>query len=132
MRVKRWMFFHPNDGTVPYPTPSDCDYTVLWERINDLESQVERQSAYINDLNDRLQRYAGRMDPNIVRTETVVSQDIMNSMGRINPVEYYQRENEQSLMMYLREHNYFNHEMYSDYGGETRIRTSLRILDNPN
>jgi hypothetical protein len=126
------MFFHPNDGTVPYPTPSDCDNQVLWDRISDLEIYVETLRARNTELSQIAQRYEGTVDPNIIRTETVVSQDIMNSMGRINPVEHYQRENEQSLMMYLREHNYFNHEIYSDYGGETRIRTSLRVLDNPN
>ena len=126
------MFFHPNDGTVPYPTPSDCDNQVLWERISDLENYVETLRTRNEELNQIVQRNAGMVDPNIIRTETVVNQDIMNSMGRLNPAEYYQRMNEESLMTYLREHNYFNHEMYSDYGGETRIRTSLRILDNPN
>jgi hypothetical protein len=128
------MFFHPNDGTCAYPTPSDCNTDILWERINDLEIQVERQLAQISEQNRTIMRLSStvRPDPNIIRTETVVNQDIMNSMGRINPVEHYQRMNEESLMTYLREHNYFNHEMYSDYGGETRIRTSLRILDNPN
>jgi hypothetical protein len=55
------MFFHPNDGTVPYPPSNDCDYTVLWERIGDLENLVERQGAHINDLNERLYEYQGRV-----------------------------------------------------------------------
>jgi hypothetical protein len=55
------MFFHPNDGTVPYPQPSDCDNRVLWERIGDLENLVERQGEHINDLSVRLQEYQGRI-----------------------------------------------------------------------
>lgn len=132
MPVRRWMFFHPNDGTCAYPTQSDCNYQVLWERISDLESYVETLRTRNEELNQIVQRNAGMVDPNIIRTETVVNQDIMNSMGRLNPAEHYQRMNEESLMTYLRENNYFNHEIYSDYGGETRIRTSLRVLDNPN
>lgn len=132
MRMRRWMFFHPNDGTVPYPPSNDCDYTLLWERIGDLETQIESLRTRNTELNQIVQRNAGMVDPNIIRTETVINQDIMTSMGRINPAEHYQRMNEESLMIYLREHNYFIHEMYSDYGGETRIRTSLRVLDNPN
>ena len=134
MKVRRWMFFHPNDGTVPYPQPSDCNTDLLWERINDLESQVERQLAQISDQNRTIMRLSStvRPDPNIIRTETVINQNITNHMGQVNPLEHYQRENEHSLMTYLREHNYFNHEAYCDYGGETRIRTSLRVLDNPN
>lgn len=130
--MKRWMFFHPNDGTVPYPPSNDCDYTVLWERISDLETYVETLRARNDELSQIAQRYQGTVDPNIIRTETVINQDIMNDMGRVNLSEHYQHMNEQSLMTYLREHNYFNHEIYSDYGGETRIRTSLRILDNNN
>ena len=61
MSIRRWMFFHPNDGTIPYPTPNDCDNQVLWERISDLENIVERQGAHINDLSSRLQEYQGRV-----------------------------------------------------------------------
>jgi len=132
MRLKRFMFFHPNDGTVPYPPSNDCDYQPLLERIEELEATITRQQIYIGEINASLQRYTAIPDPNIIRTETVVNQDIMNSMGRVNQSEHYQRINEQSLMTYLREHNYFNHEIYCDYGGDTRIRTSLRILDNNN
>lgn len=130
--MKRWMFFHPNDGTIPYPISNDCDYTLLWEKIEELEATITRQQIYIGEVNASLQRSAGTVDPNIIRTETVINQDNMNDMGRVNLSEHYQRINEQSLMTYLRDHNYFNHEIYSDYGGETRIRTSLRILDNNN
>lgn len=55
------MFFHPNDGTVPYPPSNDCDYRVLWERISDLEDQNMRQSTRIDDLHNQLEQYQGRV-----------------------------------------------------------------------
>lgn len=130
--MRRWMFFHPNDGTHAYPPSNDCDYTLLWERIGDLEAQLESLRTRNTELNEIVQRYSSVPNPNVVRVETVVSQDVMNGMGPPNAFERYQRDNEQSLMRYLCENNYFIHEVYSDYGGETRIRTSLRILDNSN
>ena len=130
--MKRWMFFHPNDGTVPYPPSNDSDYTVLWERIADLENQVSTFQDRILEQNRTIQRYASTPDPNVIRTETVVRPyDRINFMDH-SSYEDYQRENEQSLMTYLREHNYFNHQAYCDFDGLTRVRTSLRILDNPN
>ena len=48
--MKRWMFFHPNDGTVPYPPSNDCDYTLLWQRINTLEEENERLRQRVQEL----------------------------------------------------------------------------------
>ena len=61
MSVRRWMFFHPNDGTVPYPPLNDCNYQVLWERISDLESYVETLRMRNDELTQELQQYQGRV-----------------------------------------------------------------------
>jgi hypothetical protein len=126
------MFFHPNDGTHAYPDSSDCNYQPLWERINDLQDYIETLTIRNEELNETVQRYSSTFDTNVIRVESVISQDVMDGIGPPNAFERYQRDNEQTLMRYLCDNNYFVHEVFNDYSGDTRIRTSLRILDNPN
>jgi hypothetical protein len=61
MPVRTFRFLHPNDGTTAYQDNDPERNRVLWERIEELENIVERQGAHINDLNDRLQEYQGRV-----------------------------------------------------------------------
>ena len=61
MGVRTWRFFHPNDGTTVYQDNDPERNRALWERIQDLENLVERQGAHINDLNERLYEYQGRV-----------------------------------------------------------------------
>jgi hypothetical protein len=61
MGVRRWMFFHPNDGVTAYPNNPDCDNYLLWERISDLENYVETLRTRNTDLTQELEQYQGRI-----------------------------------------------------------------------
>lgn len=121
--MKRWMFFLPNDGTHGYPSQSDCDNTVLWERISDLENHVETLRNRNDELNRIVDRYQGVVNPNTVRVESVFNEEI--------PVQFMKSDNERKITQYLSENNVFVHEMYQNYQNEVVMRTSLKIaVDN--
>lgn len=82
MPVRTWRFFHPNDGTVPYQDNDPERNRPLWERISDLEDQNARQATRIEDLNQQLQQYQGRVfaqSGQVFRRETEVPRNFIDN-----------------------------------------------------
>ena len=126
MKVRRWMFFHPNDGTVPYPPSSDCDYTVLWERISDLEDQNMRQATRIEDLHNQLERYQGRVfagTGQIYRRETTVNTNLADNRHFIAAeINNFALDVGRQLVT----NETVEQEVYNDYQGNCILRLTFR------
>ena len=126
MKVKRWMFFHPNDGTVPYPPSNDCDYTVLWERIGDLEDQNMRQSTRIDDLHNQLERYQGRVfagTGQICRREITVPTNLIDNRHFIAAeINNFALDVGRQLVT----NETVEQEVYNDYQGNCILRLTFR------
>lgn len=132
MGVRRWMFFHPNDGTRPYPDNDLERNQPLWERIQDLDNVIERQGAHINELSDRLQQYQGRVlgTSELVQSQTMFNlRDVPNGDvdfwreqmidGQlINLIREIHRRNLIEIVYTREDNNYDN----------TIIRTRLRVV----
>jgi hypothetical protein len=120
------MFFHPNDGTVPYPPSNDCDYTVLWERIGDLEDQNMRQSTRIDDLHNQLERYQGRVlsgTGQICRREITVPTNLIENRHFIAAeINNFALDVGRQLVT----NETVEQEIYNDYQGNSILRLTFR------
>ena len=135
MGIRRWMFFHPNDGTVPYPNNDDGNNNVLWERISDLESYVETLRTRNNELSQQLEQYQGTVrttDIQVVRDEQVI---IRNMVQHIQDTESYlgHIRHEQATRMALRllESDLIDHVLtVEEPNGNYISRMTIRVQNN--
>ncbi|CAB5214105.1 hypothetical protein UFOVP185_15 [uncultured Caudovirales phage] len=134
MGIKRFIFFHPNDGTVPYPNlNNDVNYELL-ERLQDLEGVIQRQTTNIDNLNERLQRYQGM----VALGQTIQSETLIDLSNIPYGDEERIRENLinqhiQNMVVELRNNNLIDITFQrSDWNErEVRLRTRMRII-SPN
>ena len=142
MGIRRWMFFHPNDGTVPYPNNPDCDNYLLWERISDLENYVETLRTRNTDLTQELERYQGRVmygEYQDIRDEeridSYVSQQFIN---RDDFMMHLRRQQATRIVERLLEENLIDHSymledgLSGDHISRMRLRIVPPIIDNSN
>ena len=128
------MFFHPNDGTVPYPS-NDGDNQILWERIQELETIVERRNNRITELSNQLQEYQGRVMMGnfvVVQDEQRIVRDMAEHFtNRDDFIMHLRRQQatrlvEKLLQDNLIEHTYIPDEPFGDYNS----RMILRVRNN--
>lgn len=134
MKPRRFNFFHPNDGTVPYPTNGDDNNNVLWERISDLENTVERQRTNIGYLNDRLQQFQGNVYTNSVpiRDEQRIERTMaLQFQDRDNFIIHLRRQQSTRIVERLLEENLIDHTFRPDEpNGDYVSRMDLRVVRN--
>ena len=133
-RVKRWMFFHPNDGTVPYPS-NDGDNQILWERIQELETIVERRNNQIDQLNNQLQEYQGRVLPQTfitVRDEQRIDRSMVEQFENTQAYfEHMRRDQARRIVNKLLEEELIEHTFRPEEpGGDYYSRMILRVRNN--
>lgn len=135
MGIRRFNFFHPNDGTVPYPNNSDCDNTVLWERISDLQNFTDIQRIRIDELVQQLQQYQGRVmagDMVPVRDEQRIDRYMVRNFEDPN-ILYQQMRHQQlnRLASELLENNFINHTFrVEEPDGDYISRMEIRVARN--
>jgi len=137
MGIRRWMFFHPNDGTVPYPNNPDCDNNVLWERISDLENYVETLRTRNTDLTQELERYQGRVmygEYQDIRDEQVINRDTaLQFTDRDGFYMHLRRQQAGRIIERLLEDNIIDHTFTAqEPDGDYVSRMRLRIVTNNN
>ena len=134
-KPRRFNFFHPNDGTVPYPNTED--HSLLWDRIAELEGIVERQLTNIGYLNDRLQQHQGRIsygDFQNVRDEQRIDRDMaLHFTDRDDFIMRIRRQQATRIVEKLLEENLIDHTFRPDEpNGDYVSRMDLRIVINNN
>lgn len=127
------MFFHPNDGTVPYP--NNDDNILLWERISDLEGTIERQRARIDELNQQLQRYEGRVmygDYVPVRDDQRLNRDmVLNFQDRDYFLQNIREQQLNRLAHQLLENDLIEHTFRPDEpNGDYFSRMEIKVVRN--
>lgn len=133
MPVKKFNFFHPNDGTVPYPSTEDN--TLLWERIGELEGTIERQRTRINELNQELEQYQGRItygDFQDVRDEQHIDRSVSQHFtNRDDFMMHLRRQQATRIVERLLESNLIDHTYtQDDYTLDHISRMRLRVVRN--
>jgi hypothetical protein len=132
MAIRRWMFFHPNDGTRPYPDLNPEVNQPLWERIQDQDDTIERLHRVVDNLNHQLEQYQGRVLGNsqLVQSETILdmSQIPYGDEQRIR--EQHINQQIQNMVVELRNNDLVEVTFQrSDWNeSEVRLRTRMRIV----
>jgi hypothetical protein len=135
MKPRKFNFFHPNDGTVPYPNNDNENNNVLWERIQELQDTVERQRSNIDLLNIRLQSYTGTViagDYQNVRDEQRINRETaLHFTNRDDFVMHLRRQQASRIVERLLEENLIEHTFRPDEpNGDYYSRMELRIVRN--
>jgi acyl carrier protein phosphodiesterase len=130
MGVRRWMFFHPNDGTVPYPN-NDDNNNILWERIQELEDNLVR----IRDENTRLNIDAARLRPTdiqVVRDEQVIVRDwVQHIQDTESYLGHIRREQATRMALRLLESDLIDHVLTAEEpNGNYISRMTIRVQNN--
>lgn len=131
MGIRRWMFFHPNDGTVPYPDLNQETNQPLWERILDQDDLIERQGAHINDLAERLRRYEGMVAPGqLVQSQTILNMSEIPYGDEQRITEQHINQQIQNMVVQLRNNDLIDVTLQrSDWNErEVTIRTRIRVV----
>lgn len=135
MKPRRFNFFHPNDGTVPYPNNDDENNNVLWERINDLETMVESLQNRNQTLDSRLQQYMGNVTPTdiqVIRDEQRINRDMSEHIE--NYQAYFHSIRQEQLMRIARnllQENLIDHTLrVEEPNGDYISRMILRVQNN--
>lgn len=135
MKPRRFNFFHPNDGTVPYPNNDDENNNVLWERINDLETMVESLQNRNRTLDSRLQQYIGNVTPTdiqVIRDEQRINRDMSEHIE--NYQAYFHSIRQEQLMRIARnllQENLIDHTLrVEEPNGDYISRMILRVQNN--
>lgn len=135
MKPRRFNFFHPNDGTVPYPNNDNENNNVLWERIQDLENTIERQRTNIDYLNDRLQQHQGRVTPTdiqVVRDEQVIVRDwVQHIQDTESYLGHIRQEQATRMALRLLESDLIDHVLTAEEpNGNYISRMTIRVQNN--
>lgn len=131
-KPRRFNFFHPNDGTVPYPNNDTEQNTVLWERIQDLEATVESLQIRNRTLDSRLQQYQGRVATNDfidIRDEQRIDRDMaLYFTDRDDFIMRIRRQQSTRIVERLLEGNLIDHTFRPDEpNGDYVSRMILRV-----
>jgi uncharacterized coiled-coil protein SlyX len=132
-KPRRWMFLHPNDGTVPYPSTEDN--SLLWERISELEGTIERQHTRIDELNQQLQQHQGRITVGQyqdVRDEQRIDRYVAQQFTDRNDFFIHLRRQQATrIVEKLLEENLIDHTFRPDEpNGDYVSRMDLRVVRN--
>lgn len=132
-KPRRFNFFHPNDGTVPYPSTEDN--TLLWDRIAELEGIVERQRTRIDELNTNLNQYQGRImygDFIPVRDEQRIDRTVaLQFTNRDDFFMHLRRQQATRIVEKLLEENLIDHTFRPDEpDGDYVSRMDLKVVRN--
>ena len=132
-KPRRFNFFHPNDGTVPYPSTEDN--TLLWERITELETHNEVLQSTIRLLNSRLDQYQGRImygDFIPVRDEQRIDRSVaLQFTNRDDFFMHLRRQQVTRIVEKLLEENLIDHTFRPDEpDGDYVSRMDLKIVRN--
>lgn len=133
-KPRRFNFFHPNDGTVPYPN-NDENSNVLWERIQELENTVESLQRRNTILDNRIQEYAttiGSRNFETVRDDQLISRDMaLHFTNRDDFIMHLRRQQATRIVERLLEENLIDHTFRPDEpNGDYYSRMILRVQNN--
>lgn len=134
-KPRRFNFFHPNDGTVPYPTNDDNSIiNELHGMIMMLEDTITQQRTEMYGLRDRLEQYQGRFNPDVipVRDEQLISRDMaLHFTNRDDFIMHLRRQQANRIVERLLEDNLIDHTFRPDEpNGDYHSRMELRIVRN--
>ena len=134
-KPRRFNFFHPNDGTVPYPNNDTEQNTVLWERIQDLEATVESLQIRNRTLDSRLQQYQGNVTPTdiqVVRDEQVIIRDwVQHIQDTESYLGHIRQEQATRMARRLLEENLIDHVLtVEEPNGNYISRMTIRVQNN--
>lgn len=135
MKPRKFNFFHPNDGTVPYPNNDDEHNNVLWERIQDLETTVQSLQNRNLTLDSRLQEYQGRVTSTniqVVRDEQRIDRDmVLHFTNRDDFIMHLRRQQCGRIVERLLEENLIDHTFRPEEpNGDYHSRMILRVQNN--
>lgn len=135
MKPRRFNFFHPNDGTVPYPNNDDEHNNVLWERIQDLETMIQSLENRNQNLDRQIQQYMGNVTPTdiqVVRDEQRIVRDWIQQIG--NSQAYFhsiRQEQAMRIVQNLLQENLIDHTLrVEEPNGDYISRMILRVERN--